>query len=109
MPPSAGACQTMLACDSPDCGRAAQRSSIITAITCRAAMAGLTGMPVRGAATRTGVGAGVGVGSGVAVGAGVGAALDGSAVGSLVDLLVGAGVAAVRVALGAAAVGVAAA
>src|SRR3954468_19268867 len=99
MPPSAGACQTTLACDSPDWGRAAHRSSIMTAITCRAAMAGLTGMPVSGAATRTGVGTGVGVGSGVAVGAGVGSALDGSGVGWVVGSLVGGGVAGVAVAL----------
>src|SRR3954471_4589330 len=89
MPPSAGACQTTLACDSPDWGRAAHRSAIITAITCRAAVAGLTGMPVSGAATRTGVGTGVGVGSGVGDGAGVGSALEGSGVAGLVGSSVG--------------------
>src|SRR3954452_5350668 len=90
MPPSAGACQTTLACDSPDWGRAAHRSSIITAMTWRDAMAGLTGMPVSGAATRTGVGTGVGVAAGVAVGAGVAWAADGSALGSLVGCCDGA-------------------
>ena len=65
MPPSAGACQTTDADDSPDCGRAALRSSIITAIGCWAATAGVTRRPVSGAGTRTGVGSGVAVGSGV--------------------------------------------
>ncbi len=74
MPPSAGACQTTLAADSPDWGRASNWSSIITAITRRCATAGFTGTPVSGSGTRTGVGTGVGVGSGVAVGASVGAA-----------------------------------
>src|SRR5689334_6529659 len=62
MPPSAGACQTMDAEVKPDCGRAGERSSTITAIGCRAAAAGETSRPVSGAGTRTGVGAGVGVG-----------------------------------------------
>src|ERR1051325_9112470 len=64
MPPSAGACQTTSACDSPDCGRAGRRSSIITAIGCRRAMAASTSSPVSGAATLTGVGTGVGPGDG---------------------------------------------
>src|SRR6185312_15081533 len=63
MPPSAGACQTTDADDRPDCGRAAPRSSIITAIGCRFATAGETGRPVSGAGTVTGVGTGVGVGT----------------------------------------------
>ena len=68
MPPSAGACHTIDAELKPDCGRAADRSSIITAIGWRRAAAGVTGRPVSGAGTRTGVGTGVGVGMGVAVG-----------------------------------------
>src|SRR3954454_1321260 len=72
MPPSAGACQTTLADARPDCGRASNWSSIITAITGRDATLSRTGTPVRGAATRTGVGAGVGVGAAVGLGASVG-------------------------------------
>ena len=56
--------------DSPDCGRAARRSSIMTAMGCRAATAGLTIRPVSGAGTRIGVGTGVAVGSGVGDGLG---------------------------------------
>ena len=63
MPPSAGACQMTDAALNPDCGRAADRSSIMTAIGWRRAWAGVTMRPVSGAATRIGVGAGVGVGS----------------------------------------------
>jgi hypothetical protein len=47
-------------------------SSIITAIGCRWATASVTGRPVNGEGTRTGVGSGVGVGSAVGVGATVG-------------------------------------
>src|SRR5262245_25200176 len=82
MPPSAGACQTTSAWDRPDWGRAARRSSIITAIGWRRAMAGATSWPVSGAGTRVGVGTGVGLGEGD--GLGDGAALgvaDGSRVG----------------------------
>src|SRR5258707_1103372 len=63
MPPSAGACQTIDAALNPDCGRAGDRSSIITAIGWRAAAAGLTRRPVSGSGTRTGVGFGSGVGA----------------------------------------------
>src|SRR6266542_472685 len=63
MPPSAGACQTTDASENPDWGRAAERSSIITAMTCCLAAAGETRIPSRGAATRTGVGCGVGLAS----------------------------------------------
>src|SRR3954463_14511178 len=62
MPPSAGACQTTEASLNPDCGRAGERSSIITAIGWSFAAAGLTRTPSSGAATRTGVGSGVGLG-----------------------------------------------
>src|SRR6185503_1374522 len=84
MPPSAGACQTTDAALNPDCGRAGERSSIMTAIGCRAAAAGLTSPPVSGAGTS--VGPGVGVGRGGRLGVGVGlpdpaAPLDGVAVG----------------------------
>src|SRR5690349_11346066 len=75
MPPSAGACQTTSACDSPDCGRAGRRSSIITAIGCRRAIAGSTRSPVSGAATVTGVGTAVGVATGVGLGDAVGEAV----------------------------------
>src|SRR5438093_13555880 len=61
MPPSAGACQTTEASENPDCGRAGDRSSIMTAITCCLAAAGETMTPSSGAATTTGVGSGVGV------------------------------------------------
>src|SRR5689334_14533071 len=92
MPPSAGACQTTLADVSPDCGRASNWSSTITAITCRFATSGVTRFPVSGAGTRLGVGWGVGsggvVGLGDAVGSGTGDG-EGEAVGSGVD--VGAG------------------
>jgi hypothetical protein len=47
-------------------------SSIITAIGCRWATSSVTGRPVNGDGTRTGVGSGVGVGSAVGVGATVG-------------------------------------
>src|SRR6187551_2506255 len=77
MPPSAGACHTTEADARPDCGRAARRSSIMTAIGWRAATAGETICPVSGAGTRTGVGSGVGVGTGVG---------DGEAVGSVVGV-----------------------
>src|SRR3954464_12019091 len=73
----------MPACDRPDCGRASNWSSIMTAITCRPATAGFTGSPVSGSATRTGVGDGVGVGAGVAVGTAVGDASGGVGVGEL--------------------------
>src|SRR6478672_11030489 len=82
MPPSAGACQTTEADDRPDCGRAAPRSSIMTAIGCRLATAGERGRPV--SAPGTGVGVGTGVGLGEAVG---------STVASGVPEVVGAGVA----------------
>ena len=72
MPPSAGACQTTLASLRPDWGRAADWSSIITAMTGRRATASVTGRPVRGAGTIRGVGFALGVGSGVGVGDGVG-------------------------------------
>src|SRR5580765_2466532 len=62
MPPSAGACQTTDAALKPDCGRASNWSSIMTAIGWRAAAAGETRRPVSGAGTS--LGAGVGVGSG---------------------------------------------
>src|SRR6476661_8874830 len=75
MPPSAGACQTTEADDRPDCGRAAPRSSIITAIGCRLATAGETGRPVSGAGTVTGVGTGVGVGTAVGLAGAVGSAV----------------------------------
>jgi hypothetical protein len=68
MPPSAGACQTTDAALNPDCGRAARRSSIMTAIGRRAATSGGTNRPVKGAGMRTGVGLGVGVGVGLGVG-----------------------------------------
>ena len=58
MPPSAGACHTTSACESPDCGRATEMSSIITATTWRAATSSVTGAPVSGAGTRTGRGFG---------------------------------------------------
>src|SRR5947207_2721236 len=63
MPPSAGACQTIDAALNPDCGRAGERSSTITAIGWRAATAGVTRRPVSGSATRTGPVLGVGVGA----------------------------------------------
>src|SRR4051812_46701500 len=69
MPPSAGACQTTDADVKPDCGRAALRSSIITAIGRRTAISGGTRTPSSGAGTSTGVGSGVGVGA--ALGGGV--------------------------------------
>ena len=81
MPPSAGACQTIEAALKPDCGRAGDRSSIITAIGWRRAAAGDTGSPVSGAGTVTGVGTGVGVGIGVAVGVALGGASVGLALG----------------------------
>src|SRR6476660_5025505 len=62
MPPSAGACHTMDAAAKPDCGRAALRSSIMTAMGCRFATAGSTRRPVSGSGTVVGVGTGVGVG-----------------------------------------------
>jgi len=89
MPPSAGACHTTDAELRPDCGRAARRSSIITAIGCRAATAAVTIRPVKGAATRTGVGIGVGVGRGVGDALAVGVEV------SLVPEEAGAGVAVV--------------
>ena len=48
-------------------------SSTITAIGCHVAASGLTGSPVSGAGTVTGVGSGVGPGVGAGVGSGVGA------------------------------------
>src|SRR5829696_6528319 len=72
MPPSAGACHTTEADDSPDCGRAPLRSSIITAIGCRAATVAVTGRPVSGAGTGAVVGTGVGVGTAGGVGVAVG-------------------------------------
>src|SRR6478752_5539190 len=63
MPPSAGACQTTLAELSPDCGRASNWSSIITATTWRDATAGETSRPVSGAGTSDGDGSGVGLGA----------------------------------------------
>ena len=72
MPPSAGACHTIEALLKPDWGRAADRSSIITAIGWRSAASGLTSRPVSAAGTRRGVAIGVGGGSvgGAAVGVG---------------------------------------
>ena len=67
MPPSAGACQTTAAALKPDCGRASNWSSIMTAIGCWAATFGDTSTPVSGAGTSTGVGSGAG---GVALGSG---------------------------------------
>src|SRR5882672_12289275 len=75
MPPSAGACQTTDAAENPDCGRAAPRSSIMTAIGWRAATWGRTRRPVSGAGTVVGVGTGVGVGVRLALGTRLG--LDG--------------------------------
>src|SRR4051812_4222720 len=63
MPPSAGACQTTLAELSPDCGRASNWSSTMTATTCRLAAAGVTSRPGSGAGTRLGVGSGGGLGA----------------------------------------------
>src|SRR4051812_35587150 len=63
MPPSAGACQTIDAALNPDCGRAGERSSTMTAIGWRAATAGVTRRPVSGSATRTAPALGVGVGA----------------------------------------------
>src|SRR4051794_12975456 len=91
MPPSAGACQTIDAALNPDCGRASNWSSIITAIGWRIAAAGDTSRPVSGSATSTGLGVGLGVGAvdgpaelplGVALGVVLGVAiapLDGGA------------------------------
>src|SRR6266496_2068826 len=62
MPPSAGACHTTDASLNPDCGRAADRSSIITAIGWSLALDGETSTPSSGAATSTGVATGVGLG-----------------------------------------------
>lgn len=78
MPPSAGACQTTDAALNPDCGRALEWSSIITAIARFAATAGVTGRPVSGAAT---VGVGTGVGRNVGVGEGVTCGVAGAGVG----------------------------
>src|SRR3954453_15814456 len=55
-PPSAGACHTTDALLKPDCGRARNWSSTITAITGRRARAALIGSPVRGAGTTAGLG-----------------------------------------------------
>src|SRR5262245_30950122 len=70
MPPSAGACQTIEALLKPDCGRAGERSSIMTAITWRSAASGLTRRPVSGAGTSCG-------GGGTDGGGSVGGAEDG--------------------------------
>src|SRR5258706_7483038 len=84
IPPSAGACHTTDAELKPDCGRAGDKSSTITAIGCWAAAFGVTRTPSSGAGTRFGVGTGVGDGvaldegaelaSGVALGVSLGAA-----------------------------------
>src|SRR5437879_11177975 len=63
MPPSAGACQTTDAALNPDCGRAGDRSSIITAIGWRRATCGVTSRPVSGSRTRATDGVGVRVGA----------------------------------------------
>src|SRR5919202_1645980 len=60
MPPSAGACHTTDAAENPDCGRAGERSSTMTAIGWRAARAGGTGSPSRGAGTIDGIADGPG-------------------------------------------------
>src|SRR4051794_595420 len=86
MPPSAGACQTIEALLKPDCGRAGDRSSIMTAITCRAAASGVTSSPVSGAGTRLG-------GAGVDGGGSVGGTADGLGPGAM---SVGEGAAAVE-------------
>src|SRR5215208_1279056 len=65
MPPSAGACHTIDAEPKPDCGRAGERSSIMTAIGCRRAASGVTSRPVNGAGTSFGDGVGVADGAGV--------------------------------------------
>src|SRR6478736_3350189 len=87
MPPSAGACHTMDAAAKPDCGRAAFRSSIITAMGCRAATAGSTRRPVSGSGTVVGVGTGVGLGLSLgnvdSVGYGEAEPLDTTATGAL--------------------------
>src|SRR2546423_15613821 len=77
MPPSAGAWHTTDAELKPDCGRAALRSSIITAIGRWAAALGETRTPSSGAGTRTGVAIGVRLGVGVAAGVGDGVAAGG--------------------------------
>src|SRR5688572_6918797 len=85
MPPSAGACHTTSAELRPDCGRAANWSSIITATTWRLATSGFTSRPVSGAGTRLGVGFGVGLGGAVGLGSAVGggdSVAAGGAVGS---------------------------
>src|SRR5215207_11035153 len=80
-PPSAGACQTMDALLKPNCGRAWESSSTITAMGRWRAASGLIGSPVRGASTVSGAGSGV-----------AGAAVRGGAVakGSAVAIVVGA-------------------
>src|SRR3982750_502557 len=90
MPPSAGACQTTDADVKPDCGRAALRSSIITAIGRWAAALGETRTPSSGAGTRTGVGRGGGVGTGVGDGVAGGAEWDGVPVAEPTAAVVGA-------------------
>src|SRR5689334_8994920 len=65
MPPSAGACHTIEALLKPDCGRAGERSSTMTAMTWRSAWSCVTGRPVSGAGTMLGGG---GVEGGGAVG-----------------------------------------
>src|SRR4051794_16867482 len=75
MPPSAGACHTTEAALKPDCGRASNWSSIMTATGWRLATSGVTGRPVSGAATSAGVGMAVGVGEAVGVGVGLGLGL----------------------------------
>src|SRR6185295_3088057 len=60
MPPSAGACHTTDAELNPDCWRAGERSSIITAITGSLARAGVVSSPSSGATALTGVGSGEG-------------------------------------------------
>ena len=78
MPPSAGACHTIEADCRPDCGRAGDRSSIITAIGWRCEAFSLIIRPVSADGNSSGVGVGVGLGVGVGVGVGVG---DGVGVG----------------------------
>src|SRR6186713_2753404 len=75
MPPSAGACHTIDADCSPDCGRAADRSSIITAIGWRCDAFSLIIRPVSAEGNSSGVGLGEGVGVGVGPGVGDGPSL----------------------------------
>src|SRR6185295_19695250 len=73
MPPSAGACHTTDAELKPDCSRAGERSSIITAITGSLARAGVVSSPSSGATALTGVGSGDGDNEGLGLAESVGA------------------------------------